>query len=98
MTEERDDIVVLIDENGEEVEFEHLDTIEMNENRYVILLPVEGNEDDEEEAEVVILKVAQDEDNEDILVPVEDDDELNEVFDEFKAHMEDEYDFVEDDE
>jgi len=28
MSEERDDLVVLIDENGEETEFEHLDTIE----------------------------------------------------------------------
>jgi uncharacterized protein YrzB (UPF0473 family) len=37
MDEERDDIVVLIDENGEEVEFEHIDTIEMNDNEYVVL-------------------------------------------------------------
>ena len=27
MTEERDDLVVLVDENGEEVEFELLDTL-----------------------------------------------------------------------
>jgi uncharacterized protein YrzB (UPF0473 family) len=41
MSEEKDDIVVLVDENGEEVEFEHLDTIEMNGSEYVILLPLE---------------------------------------------------------
>lgn len=96
MTEERDDIVVLVDENGEEVEFQHLDTIEANENDYVILLPLEDNE--EEEGQVVILRVEQDEEGEDILVPIEDEGELTEVFEEFKTRMEDEFDFVEEDE
>jgi len=97
VTEERDDIIVLTDENGEEVEFEHLDTIEMNGNHYVVLLPVEGEE--EEESEVVILKVVPgDEEDEDVLVQVDDEEELNEVFEEFKIRMEDEFDFVEDDE
>ncbi|MCG8499627.1 MAG: DUF1292 domain-containing protein [Firmicutes bacterium] len=96
MTEERDDIVVLVDENGEEVEFQHLDTIEANENDYVILLPLEDNE--EGEGQVVILRVEQDEEGEDILVPIEDEGELTEVFEEFKTRMEDEFDFVEEDE
>ncbi|MBZ4645541.1 MAG: hypothetical protein JG777_1030 [Clostridia bacterium] len=93
MTEEREDIVVLVDENGEEVEFEHLDTIEMNDSKYVVLLPLE---EEGEEDEVVILKVAEDENGEDSLIAVEDEDELNEVFEEFKLRMEDEFDFVDD--
>ncbi len=40
MEDERDDIVILVDENGEEVEFEHIDTIEMNGNEYVVLAPL----------------------------------------------------------
>ncbi|WHH60183.1 DUF1292 domain-containing protein [Petroclostridium sp. X23] len=94
MTEERDDIIVLVDENGEEVEFEHLDTIEMNDSHYVVLLPVS----DVEEDEVVILKVEEGEGEEDNLVAVEDEEELNEVFEEFKTRMEDEFDFVDDEE
>ncbi len=90
MSEERDDLVVLIDENGEEVEFEYLDTIELNEKEYVILMP--ANAEDEQETEVVILKIEHGEEG-DSFVSIEDEDELNEVFEEFKLRMEDEYDF-----
>ncbi len=97
MSEERDDVVVLVDENGEEVEFEHLDTIEMNGSEYVILLPLEEEEEEEETNtdEVVILKIEHNDSGEDSFISVEDEDELNSVFEEFKARMEDEYDFSE---
>ncbi len=91
--DERDDIVVLIGEDGEEVEFEHLDTVEMNGNEYVILLPLD--EQDEEIDEVVILKVDHNEDGEDAFVTVDNEEELSEVFEEFKERMEEEYDFEE---
>ncbi len=94
MDEERDDIVVLIGEDGEEVEFEHIDTIEMNGNEYVVLLPVEDQENEEAD-EVVILKVDHGDDGEDSFVTVDDEDELNSVFEEFKTRMEEEYDFEE---
>ncbi len=92
--EERDDIVVLVGEDGEEVEFEHIDTIEMNDNEYVVLLPLEEQENEEVD-EVVILKVDHNEDGEDSFVTVDDEDELNAVFEEFKTRMEEEYDFEE---
>lgn len=91
--DERDDIVVLIGEDGEEVEFEHLDTVEMNGNEYVILLPLD--EQNEEIDEVVILKVDHNEDGEDAFVTVDNEEELNEVFEEFKERMEEEYEFEE---
>ncbi|HHW30238.1 MAG TPA: DUF1292 domain-containing protein [Clostridiaceae bacterium] len=96
MYDERDDVVVLVDENGQEIEFQHIDTIEMNGNEYVVLVPAEEVEADEEE--VIILKVEQDEKGEDILVSVEDEEELDEVFEEFKMRMDNEYDFFDDDE
>ena len=92
MDEERDDIVVLVGEDGEEVEFEHIDTIEMNGNEYVVLIPVEEQENEEVE-EVVILKVDHSDDGEDSFVTIDDEDELNNVFEEFKTRMEEEYDF-----
>lgn len=92
--EERDDLVILVGEDGEEVEFEHIDTIEMNGNEYVVLLPVEEQENEEVD-EVVILKVDHNEDSEDSFVTVDDEDELNSVFEEFKTRMEEEYDFEE---
>ncbi|HOM01613.1 MAG TPA: DUF1292 domain-containing protein [Acetivibrio sp.] len=95
MTEERDDLVVLIDENGEETEFEHLDTIEYNGNEYVVLLPVEQTEEEKDIEEVVVLRIEQNEDGEDSFVTVEDDDELEAVFEEFKMRMEEEFEFDE---
>ncbi len=92
MTEERDDIVVLIDENGEEVEFEHLDTIEMNDSEYVVLLPVDGDNEDPEADEVVILKLDHGSEEEDSFITIDDEDELNAVFEEFKQRLEEEYD------
>ena len=94
MEEERDDIVVLVDENGDEVEFEHIDTIEMNGNEYVVLAPFDEEEDESEEKdeeEVIILKIEHNEDGEDSFVTIEDDDELDEVFNEFQTRMEEEF-------
>ncbi len=90
MTEENNNKIVLSDENGEEMEFEHLDTIELNEKQYVILLPLD---DEEEVDEVIILKIEEDENGEDLLAAVEDEEELGEVFEEFKARMADEFEF-----
>jgi len=99
MDAERDDIIVLIDEDGEEVEFEHIDTIEMNGNEYVVLAPLgEEDDDDREEEEVVILRVEHSEDGEDTFVTIEDDDELEEVFDEFQARLEEEFEDENEDE
>ena len=93
MTEERDDLVVLIDEDGSEVEFEHLDTIEMNDKEYVVLLPFNETETEEQDVdEVVILKIEHNAGGEDSFVSVENDDELNSVFEEFRNRMEEEYD------
>lgn len=104
MSEERDDLVVLVDEDGGEVEFEHLDTIEFNGSEYVVLLPlveeeveVEEEEEEEEEdmEEVVILKIEHGADGEDSFVSVENDEELDAVFEQFKVRMEEEYEFEE---
>ena len=63
--------VVLTDEDGNEVEFEHIDTVEVDGETYMAFIPAELAVD--EEAEVVILKVVE-EDGEEVLVSVEDDD------------------------
>jgi uncharacterized protein YrzB (UPF0473 family) len=93
VSEEREDLVVLVDENGDEVEFEHIDTIEMNGNEYVVLVPFDEDEsEDEDEEEVVILKIEHNEDGEDSFVTIEDEEELDTVFEEFKNRMEEDYD------
>ena len=97
--EELDNIITLNDENGNEVKFEFLDLVELDNEQYVVLLPVleEGEEDD---GEVVILKVEDsDEDSdEESYVSVDDEDTLMQVFNIFKEKFKDEFDFVDDSE
>ena len=93
--EELDNIVILNDEDGNEVKFEFLDLVELDEEEYVVLLPV-TEEGEEEEGEVVILKVedSDDESDEESYVSIEDEDTLNKVFEIFKEKFKDDFDFV----
>lgn len=92
--EELDNIIVLNDEEGNEVEFEFLDLIEYEGEEYVVLLPVE-EEETEEAGEVVILKLEDTEsEEEESYVSVEDEEVLNKVFEMFKEKFEDEFNFV----
>ena len=89
--EELDNIIVLNDENGDEIEFEFLDLIEYEGEEYVVLLP----NDEEEADEVVILKLEDtDSEDEESYVSVEDEDVLQAVFDIFKEKFKDEFNFV----
>ena len=93
--EELDNIIILNDEEGNEVKFEFLDLIDLDNEEYVVLLPVAEN-GEEEEGEVVILKVEDtDEDSdEENYVSIEDEETLNKVFEIFKEKFKDDFDFV----
>ena len=94
--EELDNIVILNDEEGNEVKFEFLDLVELDNEEYVVLLPVTA-EGEEEEGEVVILKVEDSDDensDEESYVSIEDEDVLNKVFEMFKEKFKDDFDFV----
>ena len=95
--EELDNIVILNDENGNEVRFEFLDLIELDDEEYVVLLPV-TEEGEEEEGEVVILKVEDtDSEDEESYVIVDDQEILNKVFEIFKEKFKDEFNFIDED-
>ena len=96
--EELDNIIILNDEEGNEVKFEFLDLVELDEEEYVVLLPV-SEEGEEDEGEVVILKLEDtDEDSEEeSYVGVEDEEILNNVFAIFKEKYKDEFNFVDED-
>lgn len=94
MSEERDNIVVLVDDEGTEFKFEILDIIELNDNEYAVGLEADKEEvEDSEEETVLIMKIIHANDEEDILEPIEDNDELNSVFEVFKEKMQDEFEF-----
>lgn len=87
--DELNNIIVLNDEEGNEVEFEFLDLIEYESGEYVVLLPVEDEED-----QVVILKVEAVSDEEESYCAVENEETLNAVFEIFKEKFKDEFNFV----
>ena len=93
--EDLDNIVILNDEDGNEVKFEFLDLVELDDEEYVILLPV-VDDGVEEEGEVVILKVedTDEESEEESYVSVEDEEIMNKVFEIFKERFKDDFDFV----
>lgn len=91
-----DNIIALTDENGRESNFELLDLVELDNEEYVVLLPVD-DEESEEPGEVVILKVEDsDDDDEDSesYVSVDDEEILTKVFEIFKDKFKNEFDFV----
>ena len=91
--EELDNIVVLNDEDGNEVEFEFLDLIEYDGEEYVVLLT--NDDEDEDAGEVLILKLEDtDSEDEESYVSVEDEEVLNKVFEIFKEKFKDEFNFI----
>ena len=79
-----ENIIVLNDENGNEIEFEFLDLISYRQKEYVVLLPLKDFDD-----QVVILQVeAADEETEN-YISVENEFVLNTVFALFKERNKD---------
>lgn len=86
--EEMDNILVLNDDEGNELNFEFLDVIEYRGKEYVVLLPC-----DEESDEVVVLEIEGSDEDSVTYAGVEDDAVLAAVFEIFKEKFKDEFDF-----
>ena len=77
-----ENIVELVDDEGNEVRFEHLMTLEHKGNVYICLAPAEPMEDVAED-ELVIMRIQQDDEGNDFYATIESEDELNEVFEKY---------------
>lgn len=84
---EESNLITLYDEDGAEVQFEHLDTFEIDEKVYIVLLEVLAS--GEENDEVVIFRLSEDENGEELLSVIEDEGELMQAFAEFESRLED---------
>lgn len=80
------DLVLLTDDLGNEVRYEFLDVIKYNEKDYAVLVPEDG-----EDVEIFIVEDGDQETN--TLLPVNDQDEANAVFELFKTANADNFDF-----
>ena len=82
-----DELFILNDEDGNEIKFEFLDLIELENENYVVLYPLEN-----EAEEVVILRVQETEGDMDEYLSV-DEKTLQAVYAIFKEKFKDVYDF-----
>ena len=89
-------IVSVLDDEGNEHQFEILDAIETDDGRYVALLPIYSDAADafEDDGELVILEVVN-EDGDDLLVPIEDDDTFDEIAEIFEERLSEYYEINE---
>ena len=82
--------VTLTDDEGNDVELEYVDALEFNGTTYMAFFPVMEEDSEEEENEeeygLVILK-SQMENGEEFLVTVDDEDEIDKVYDLFMEQI-----------
>ena len=87
--DENENLVELVDdETGETVVFEHLATLEHEGEMYIALMLPEYVENDDDEGEVIIMKIDQDEDGNECYVSVEDEAVQEAVFEKLLVLME----------
>lgn len=82
--------ITLTDEDGKDIELEYVDALEYNGTTYMAFFPVveEGSEDEENEEEYgLILLKSQMENGEELLVTIDNEDELNTVYDKFMEQI-----------
>ena len=79
------DFVTVTDEDGNEIELEHLDTIEHGDALYMAFVPADMDEENEEYG-IIILKVLE-EDGEEILATIEAEDEVQAVYEVFMQRL-----------
>ena len=80
--------ITLTDEDGNDIELEYVDALEWNGVTYMAFFPTvaEDAEEDEEEYGLIILK-SEMENGEETLVTIEDEDELNTVYEKFMEQL-----------
>lgn len=74
------DFMTIVDEDGTEYELEVLSSLEYNGSTYLAVTPADGGEEEEADLEVSILKSEEDENGEPLLCAIEDEAELDTVY------------------
>ena len=90
MENDEKQLIETVDEEGNVINFELFDIIEVDEQEYALLLPAEAEEEDSEEGEIVLMRLTKD--GEDYLFETIDDDEEFKKVEEYIKTMEDEED------
>jgi len=89
MSDELDPTFITItDEDGKEIDLEYVDAIEYNGHTYMAFFPAESEDENEENPDngLIILKSVT-EDGEDLLSTLDDEEELDAVYDVFMQQL-----------
>lgn len=73
MENDEKQLIETVDEEGNVINFELFDIIEVDEQEYALLLPADADEEDSEEGEIVLMRLTKD--GEDYLFETIEDDE-----------------------
>ena len=79
------DFVTVTDDEGNEFELEHMGTLEYNGTTYMAFVPADMDEDDEDFG-LILLKVIE-ENGEEILADIDDQQELDAVYEQFMTEL-----------
>lgn len=85
------DFVTIVDDDGQEFELEVLDTMDYNGSTFTAFLPADMSEDDPDYG-MIILRSQLDENGEEIYESIDDEDELNDVYEHFMVLLFDDED------
>ncbi len=76
------DYITIIDDDGQEFELEVLDTMDYNGETYMAFLPADMDENDPDYG-MIILRVVQDENGDDLYESIDDENQLQDVYEHF---------------
>ena len=76
------DFVTIIDDEGNEFELEVIESMDYNGRTYMAFLPADMSEDDPDYG-FVLLRVVEDENGDEVFESIDDEDELQDVYERF---------------
>lgn len=87
---DEENVVILTDEDGHDVRFLHIMTFDFEDSFFIALTP-EKDLEDIENGEVLLMEILEDEDGNDCYAPIESEERLDQVWEEFeRLYYEDE--------
>lgn len=85
------DFITIIDDDGAEFELEVLDTMDYKGQNFTAFLPADMDEDDPDYG-IIILRCVTDENGDELFESIDDDDELQDVYEHFSRILFDDED------
>ena len=90
------DFITIVDDEGQEFELEVIESMDYNGKTYMSFLPADMKEDDPDYG-FILLRVTEDENGNDIFESIDDEDELQDVYERFMVLLYDDEDEEESD-